>query len=347
MSSASVRPADCPERVGRYEVVLPLASGGMATVYLARSYGAGGVGREVALKLMHAHLRDAPEFAQSLLDEARLMVSIRHPNVVSVLDVGDDPRGLFLVMDLIEGDTVGGLQKRARLDGRPVPPPVKARLLLDALAGLHAAHESRAEDGSSHFLIHRDFSPQNLLVGLDGVTRLTDFGVARAATQLQRTQTGLVKGKASYMAPEQARGLPLDRRCDVWAAGVVAWELLADRRLFRADNDVATVVRVLSETAPRLDDVVGAPGAVADAVERALQPELDARWPTAAAFRQALLEAFRADSGVAEHEEVAGFVTALLGERLAARREQAATVLRERRRPAGVEREGLPEPASG
>src|SRR5262249_30208425 len=138
---------DLPARVGRFEILLPIASGGMATVYLARSRGLGGFERDVALKLTLAHLRDSPEFSRELLEEAKLTVRIRHANVVQVLDVGDDPSGLYVVMDYIEGDTLSGLVRRAAALKVPLAPPVAMRILLDALAGLHAAHELADEDG--------------------------------------------------------------------------------------------------------------------------------------------------------------------------------------------------------
>ena len=146
-----------PERVGRYELLLPIASGGMATVYLARSNGVGGFERDVALKLTHAHLRENPDFAVDLVEEAKLAVRIRHPNVVPVLDVGDDLLGVFLVMEYIEGDSLSGLMRRAVAQGSPLPMRIGIRVLLDALAGLHAAHELRDEGGVPMNLVHRIF----------------------------------------------------------------------------------------------------------------------------------------------------------------------------------------------
>jgi serine/threonine-protein kinase len=233
-----------PHFVGRYEVLVPIASGGMATVYLARSRGAGGFERDVALKLTHAHLRESPEFQSLLIEEAKLASSIRHHNVVSVLDVGDDPLGLFLVMDYVEGDTFSGLLRRARTSNEPMPQRIAMRILVDALAGLHAAHETNDADGKALNIVHRDFSPQNILVGTDGVPRVLDFGVAKAAGRLQTTRDGQLKGKISYMAPEQVHG-SVDRTTDVYAASVVLWEALTGRRLFFAENEARTLANVL------------------------------------------------------------------------------------------------------
>jgi hypothetical protein len=308
-----------PERVGRYEVLLPIASGGMATVYLARARGAHGFENEVALKLTHAHLRESPELAAELLDEAKLTVRIRHRNVVSVLDAGDDPCGIFLVMEYVEGDTLEGLRKPSA--GGPPPAPIAARILLDALAGLHAAHELRDEGGRPLGLVHRDFTPHNILVGRDGVARLSDFGIAKAGTRAGHTRVGNVKGKAGYMAPEQATGAPLDRRCDVWAAGVIAWEAFAGRRLHAGDDDFATMLKVVTERPPRLGEVNAAvPPEIGDVVASALEMEVADRCPTAACFAKALAAACREHGGVAETDEVAEWVARAVGQKLAARR---------------------------
>ena len=321
--------AAIPERVGRYEILLPIASGGMATVYLARARGAGGFERDVALKLTHAHLKETTEFASDLLDEAMLAVRIKHPNVVPILDVDDDPLGLFLVMEYIEGDTLAGLRRKGAAQHQPLPRNVAMRVLLDALAGLHAAHEIKDDAGTALDLVHRDFSPQNILVGLDGVAKLTDFGIAKASSRLSETRTGLVKGKISYMAPEQARSQTLDRRCDVWAAGVIAWELLSERRLYATDNDVGTLLKVVSEEPPLLRTI--APDLSPDieaAVKHALTIDLSRRVPSAQAFSRELSAACQAAGLVADHEQVAAHLSTLVGARLRERRRRAAEIVR-------------------
>jgi serine/threonine-protein kinase len=322
-SSAPSAPSSTgvPDRVGRYEILLPIASGGMATVYLARAVGSSGFVTEVALKLTHAHLRASAEFANDLVEEGKLAARIRHRNVVSVIDVGDDPHGLYLVLEYIEGDTLAGLIRGADA----IPTPMAARLLLDALAGLHAAHELREDDGSLVGVVHRDFTPQNILVGADGVARLADFGIAKAATRIGHTRTGMIKGKIAYMAPEQAHGLPLDRRCDVWAAGVVAWELFAGRRLHGHGDDLATMLKVATLPPPLLGSVSPeVPVGIEAAVAGALEMRLDDRFPTAQAFSKALAAACRATVGVAEIDEVAAWMKQHVGPKLAARRKQVA-----------------------
>jgi eukaryotic-like serine/threonine-protein kinase len=310
--------AELPPRIGRYEPLLPIGTGGMATVYLARAPIADGVSREVALKLVHPHLRASEAAARELVEEAKLAARIVHPNVVAVREVGEDALGIYLVMDYVEGATLARLVRAAAARERELPLPILLRILVDALAGLHAAHELRSEDGTPLGLVHRDFSPQNVLVGLDGVTRLTDFGIARAATRANVTSTGLVKGKLGYLSPEQAQGLPLDRRSDVWAAGVVAWELFAGRRLHAPDAEpVATMLKIAGETPPRLSSLrPELPPLLDQAIATALSLEPGRRWPSAAELGAAL-----AGLGAAEAEEVGDFVRDLCGDELRARQD--------------------------
>ncbi len=330
MVEPTVSVTTIPERVGRYEIILPIASGGMATVYLARSNGAGGFSRQIALKLTHAHLRDNPEFTNDLLEEAMLASGVRHPNVVPVLEVDQDPLGMYLIMEYVEGETLGGLRRKAAAAKRGLAPAVGMRMLLDALAGLHAAHELRDENGELVNLVHRDFSPQNIIIGVDGTARLTDFGIAKAASRLGHTRTGLVKGKISYMAPEQARSLPLDRRCDVWAAGVIAWEILAQRRLHPGgDGDVGTLLKVVSEEPPLLRSIVPAiPVEIERVIARALKIDRDQRFSSALAMSRDLMSACRSVGLLADHDEVAAFLGETVGSKLAERRGRAAEVLR-------------------
>ncbi len=313
-----------PERLGRYELLLPLGTGGMATVYLARHQGVGGFERDVAVKVMHAHLRNDEESKLHLLDEARLAARIRHPNVVSMLEVGEDEFGLYLVMEYIEGDSLAGLlHVWPEMDGTRRN-RLLARIVCDALAGLEAAHQLCGENGESLGLVHRDFSPHNIMVGIDGVARLTDFSIAKASDRAVRTRTGLVKGKIGYMSPEQARGLNLDRRCDVWAAGVILWELFAGRRLFPKGDAVSTLLRIVTEPPPKLSEIIpNAPEPLVLAISGALEMEAERRTATAEALRLQLEAYWQSADGIADREEVASFVGSLVGERL---RDQAAQI---------------------
>jgi serine/threonine protein kinase len=321
VSAASTTAGAFPERVGKYELLLPLGTGGTATVYLARTRGVAGFEREVALKLVHAHLRSDEESRLHLLEEARLAARIRHPNVVPVTEVDADSVGVFLVMDYVEGEALSGLVRLLRDQNHRLPPRLIARIMNDSLAGLHAAHELR--DGSGQFigLVHRDFSPQNILVGIEGVARLADFGVAKAASRTVRTKTGLVKGKVAYMSPEQARGHKVDRRCDVWAAGVVVWELITGRKLYDHEDDVATLLSVVTEEPPRLASVMqGVPPALDEAVAYALTSDVNNRCPSAEAFRCLLESAWDECGGMASTPELGAFVRQTVGHKLAERR---------------------------
>lgn len=309
--------APFPEKVGRYELLLPIGSGGMATVFLARASGVGGFARDVALKLVHSHLRSDEESKLHLLEEAKLSAKVRHPNVVSVQEVGEDPFGLYLVMDYVEGDNLSGLERAARKANKPLTDRLIARLLNDALLGLHAAHDLCNEQGVPLGIVHRDFTPQNILVSIEGITRLTDFGVAKAADRAVRTKTGLIKGKIAYMAPEQARGLKIDRRCDVWAAGVVAWELCARRRMYTSEDEVATLLRIVTERPQQLSEVVpDVSPELNQAIAWALEQDPEQRCPTAEAFRQALEAAWAQGEGMADVAELAAFVRDCVGNKL-------------------------------
>ena len=337
---------ETPERVGQYEILLPIAKGGMATVYLARAEGHGGFDRYVALKLTLPHLRSDPEFSAHLLDEAKLIAHIRHTNVVPVLDVAQDKLGVFLVMDYIAGETLGGLIKTAAGLGTPLPVGVSLRILVDALEGLHAAHEHGDEDGYPLHLVHRDFSPQNILVGTDGVGKLTDFGIAKAASRASSTAAGLIKGKMSYVSPEQARGLPLDRRCDLWAAGVIAWEILCQRKL-NAPNDPRSLLSTVKRAPPLIRSIVpDAPEALEKVIASVLKLDPDERPATAQLLARDLATAARACGMLAETHEVAEHVKRLAGPVLAERKAKLAAARRQRRGsvPDGVTAIGFPSP---
>ena len=310
--------------VDRYELIGELASGGMATVYLARITGVGGFQRFVAVKRLHPHLALDTEFVEMFLDEARLAASIHHNNVVPILEVNANHSiGYYLVMEYIEGDTLARVLARAANKGQRLPIPIALRIALDLLSGLHAAHELRDGAGEALNLVHRDVSPQNVLVGFDGIARITDFGVARAASRLSATRVGQLKGKVAYMAPEQAQGADdVDRRADVFSAGVVIWEALAARRLFKAENEAATLARVLATAVPALQLMSSEITAqLSSAVMKALERDPDSRYATAAEFADAIEAAARGPLRVATPRELGAYVEAMLGDENEAQRE--------------------------
>lgn len=309
--------------VDRYELVGEIASGGMATVYLARLTGVGGFQRMYAIKRLHPHLQHEKEFVEMFLDEARLAAGIHHPNVVPILEVGASQNAYYLAMEYIEGETLARLLARAAAKKERLPVPQVIRMALDTLLGLHAAHELKDESGAVAGVVHRDVSPQNVLIGADGVSRITDFGVARAATRLTATRVGQLKGKIAYMAPEQARGdEDLDRRADVFAAGIVFWEALAHRRLFKAQNEAGTLSRVLHDPMPDLREV--APHlsrGVAEVVMQALERDRDRRIPTCAEFADRLERAAAASGELGSPRDVQNYMDSILGEDIRSQRE--------------------------
>ena len=230
---------------GRYAVYEPIAAGGMASVHLGRLCGPVGFSRIVAVKRMHQRYAMDPEFVAMFLDEARLVARIKHPNVMPTLDIVANEREVSLVMEYVHGESLSRLLKNARIDNAPVPLGIVCAIMSASLHGLHAAHEATSERGEPLGLVHRDVSPQNILVGVDGIARVLDFGIAKAAGRSQETKEGVLKGKIAYMAPEQLHGAPATRQTDIYAAGVVLWEMLSGERFHDAESDVSLIVQVM------------------------------------------------------------------------------------------------------
>jgi serine/threonine-protein kinase len=220
-----------PVIIGRYALFDEIASGGMATVYFGRLIGAAGFARQVAIKRLASRLASDESTRAMFVDEARLGARIHHPNVVQTLDVVSHGNELLLVMEYVHGETLGRLAKTARARGEHVPVPIAVAIVTDLLRGLHAAHEVQSEEDVPLNIVHRDVSPQNVIVGRDGVSRVLDFGIARADVRSGETQSGIVKGKIAYMSPEQLLGEKVTRRTDLFSAGVILWELLTGKRL--------------------------------------------------------------------------------------------------------------------
>jgi serine/threonine-protein kinase len=314
-----------PYRVGRYQVHDPIASGGMAVVHLGRIVGPVGFSRTVAIKRLHPHLATDPEFVTMFLDEARLAARVQHPNVVATLDVVASHGQLFLVMDFVLGASLSQLLRHARERRLEPPPAVVSAIVAGALYGLHAAHEARDQHGESLGIVHRDISPQNLLVGIDGVTRVVDFGVAKAAARAEATRDGQLKGKIGYMAPEQILRRAVDRRADVYAAGIVLWEALTLRRLFAADDAGAVVAAVLEGRVPRPSELCrGLPARIDGIVARALSSDPGARFATAQDFAAAL----EAAVAPAPQREVGAWVARAGGAEIDVRRGMVSAVER-------------------
>jgi len=308
-----------PRIVGRYAIFDEIASGGMATVFLGRLMGAGGFARTVAIKRLHPQFAKDPEFVAMFLDEARLAARIRHPNVVPTLDVVASKGELFLVMEYVRGEVLSRLARAVKARGDRVPASIVVRVMSDALQGLHAAHEARDERGVSLEIVHRDVTPQNILVGADGVGRLLDFGVAKAAGRAHTTREGQIKGKLAYMAPEQLTGTGVGRQTDVYAASVVLWEMLAGERLFAGGSETDVIAKLLKRDIKRPSELApGIPPALDDVVMRGLAHDPDERFPTARDLCVALAACgLQEAGGLAVGEWVEGLAEEALAERTA------------------------------
>ncbi|MBE4750838.1 serine/threonine protein kinase [Corallococcus sp. ZKHCc1 1396] len=239
-------------RIGRYEVVKPLGTGGMAQVLVARTRGPEGLGRLVALKRILPHLTAQPEMVQQFLDEARIGLRLSHPNLVHVYDFGEAQGAYYIAMELVNGIDLDRLLRALK---GPLEPAVASAVVSQALLGLHAAHGLKGEDGASLELVHRDLSPHNLMVGFDGQVKVLDFGVAKVRAQRTVTLPGIVKGKPLYMSPEQALGQRLDARSDLFAMGLILYQALTGRRAFDRDDELATMKAICQDKLLRPPEV--------------------------------------------------------------------------------------------
>lgn len=284
------------ERFGDYELIRRIATGGMAELFLAR-HATGGLDRVVVIKRMLPELAVRPDFVTMFLDEAKLTASLQHPHVVRVYDLGQVSGSYYIAMELVDGPHLGALFAHSLRARRPLPLELCAWIVARAADGLHYAHDVvDPATGRPLELVHRDISPQNILVGKSGEVKVTDFGVAKAVTQQTKTRTGVVKGKVSYMSPEQCLGDVVDRRTDVFALGIVLYELLTRRRLFRDKSDLLVMQRITAEDVAPPSTLNGSVNAELDAIAlRALARVPAARYATAGAFAEAI-DAWLADN---------------------------------------------------
>jgi eukaryotic-like serine/threonine-protein kinase len=289
----------------------------MATVHLGRLLGPVGFSRTVAIKRLHSHYAKDPSFVSMFVDEALVTARVKHPNVVPTLDVVSTEGELFLVMDYVPGENLARcLSKYHKPRQELVPLPIALGVLAGVLHGLHAAHLAKSERGEALNLVHRDVSPQNILVGTDGLPRLLDFGVAKAVGRMHSTQSGSIKGKLCYMAPEQIEGLDVDHHADIFAAGAVLWELLTGERLIKATSEMEVFYKVLRKPFPAPSErTPGLPAKLDEIALRALAREPRARFPSALAMADAL----EAVGPVASAREIGAWVSTVAREALAAR----------------------------
>jgi serine/threonine-protein kinase len=319
------------DRLDRYELLCPIASGGMATVWLARLRGKRGFEKLFAVKTIRTELVEDSRFQEMFLDEARIASGIQHPNVAQILDLGEERGVLFIVMEWVDGDSLTKVRKAAVKRDLKIPVGVALRVLADACAGLHAAHELRDENGHALGIVHRDVSPQNILVSAAGSVKVIDFGIAKAHNRKQgETGTGIVKGKIQYMAPEQIKkGRAVDRRTDVWALGVCLHELVTGRLPNDGDDDIEVIRKLLGDEVPRR--VSGLPEAIVRILDRSIALDADDRFPTAAGMQRALEGAMLELGDSTTSEDVASFLRSSLPELVERRRELVVRAIEDAR----------------
>ena len=350
-----------PKRIARYEVIDRLATGGMAEVFICCERGHAGLERLVVVKRILPHLAVHAAFVEMFLAEARWVARMNHPNIVQVFELGEDGGAPYLAMEYVPGSSVRDVVVAAIEHNEPTPIGAALSIIAQACAGAHAAHELTDPSGQPLGLVHRDISPHNLMVTAEGHTKLLDFGIAKAtegADLDDKTRTGALQGKVHYMAPEQCKQEPLDRRADIFALGVVVWELIAQERLFKRDSELDAMQAIVSGDLKPLRKLRrDVPVPVVSAIEKALQVRREDRYPTAAAMRTAILEAAVQAGLRCDADVVATFVGPLIGELHAKREEgfRAAAVERTRATPAGdapsedatlVDKPGKKDPAA-
>ncbi len=323
-------PAEAPDltgqqsaqTLGRYELVQRLGHGGMATVYLALTRGLGNFQKLVAVKVIHPHLANEPAFVDMFLSEARIAALLHNPHIGEVLDIGRSDGLYYMVMEYIEGETLSALTRLLSTQQQRLPVPAVVQILADTCYGLDAVHELRDTDGNPLGLVHRDVSPQNLLITLAGWVKLVDFGIAKAAGRESSTLTGCLRGKLPYMPPEQAQGKPLTRETDLFAVGVIGWELLAGRRLFSGANEAETLKHVLAcEIEPLANIRPDVPRELCDLLHRMLSRDPEDRLDSAALLRRELLTVLRTHfAGSQPRTMLAKWMQTHFGERHAYRR---------------------------
>jgi serine/threonine-protein kinase len=318
----SRRPELLPGSVlGRYELVLKIATGGMGEVWAARLNGSRGFQKVLAVKTLLPELSHNPNFEQAFLDEAALAARIKHPNVVQIIDLGEEDHILYQVMEWVSGASLWSVMRAsARRDG--IPLGVAARIICQICAGLHAAHELKTDDGGALNLVHRDVSPQNILITSDGLAKVVDFGVAKYAGRgVAETKAGELRGKVPYMAPEHVMGQSVDRRADVFALGVLLYQLVSGEHPFLADDDRLTLARISSPVpaAPLKKHVPSLPDAVGDIVAAALAKNPRARTATAADLMRALERALPDCALQSSNQLIADHMRETVGEQIETR----------------------------
>ncbi len=332
---------DAPQLIGRYELLTRLATGGMAELFLARERGLAGLERIVVVKRILPHLADQESFVEMFLREARIVARLSHPNVVQIYELGQESQTYHIAMEYIHGSTVRELLLLAQKQGRVMPIDVATTIAEQSCRGLHAAHELCDLDGQPLGLVHRDVSPHNLMCTTDGHVKLLDFGVAKSTSaSVEATYSGNLKGKFAYLSPEQCLHEPLDRRSDVFAMGIVMWEMCTMRRLFKRKTELEMMQSITGGKVPEPKKFrPDLPDPIQEVIMRALAVDRNDRFESAEAMRRALSEASQASGLSIDEGPVVDFMDEVAGERLAER--QATVESACERKLTGAERRRL------
>jgi serine/threonine protein kinase len=318
------------EEFGKYQLLKRLAMGGMAQIYLARHKGLEGFEKLLVVKRILPHLAENEEFITMFLDEARIAARLNHPNVVQIFDLGAQDDSYFIAMEYIHGEDVRRVWKRAEAAKRDLPVPLVCRIIIDACAGLDYAHRKADQNGKPLGIVHRDISPQNILVTFEGGVKVVDFGIAKAADQATVTRSGVLKGKYSYMSPEQAAGKKLDCRSDIFALGVVLYELLTGARLFKRSNDIQTLNAVTEcKVAPPSQVNARLPPDLDAVVMKALARSPDDRYQEAVHLQIALEEWLLSHQLPSSPVQLAAFMSEIYADRLAREAEEGRVLVEE------------------
>lgn len=317
----------------RYELLCPVAQGGMALVWIARVVGKLGLEKLYAVKTILPHFLGDAGFRAMFMDEAKIASRIRHPNVVSLEDLGEDDGQLYMALEWVQGESLARLQSAAADRGAQIPQNIVVRILADACAGLHAAHELRDDEGRVLDVVHRDISPQNILVTTAGVTKVIDFGIATAVDRLaEKTKKGLLKGKIQYAAPEQVQMKRVDRRADIFALGTILYEALAGRLPIVAEREL-DVLEALVSGAPPPALPAHVPQPIAEVAMTALRPRREERFQSALDMQRALEACLTSPTTTTD---VAAFLQEHLADRLETRRREIAEAVRAADERAGI-----------
>ncbi|NUP05915.1 MAG: protein kinase [Polyangiaceae bacterium] len=275
------------ERIGKYRVLAKLGQGGMARVLLTMSQGPHGFNKLLVVKELREELAHDPDFLAMFLDEARIAARLNHPNIVQTYEVGSDVDRYFIAMEYLEGQPLNAVFRR--VGRKNIPLEIHLRILADVLAGLEHAHNLADFDGTAFHVVHRDVSPQNVFVTYEGAVKLVDFGIAKAAGASSRTQEGMLKGKISYIAPEQARCEPVDARADLFTVGVMLWEAMAGRRMITREDEMSVLARRMAGQDPSIRTVVNdVPDELAAICDKAMAPKREDRYQTAREFQEVI-----------------------------------------------------------